>query len=109
MRKELLKAITEGHVSKFYKGREWISKRKDILKRDNNECQKCKSKGGFHKAECVHHIKRLREFPELGLEDSNLISLCNVCHNIEHPEKLHGDYKNHKKKKVKFMNVERWE
>jgi len=36
----------------------------------------------------VHHIKHLKDFPELALVDSNLESLCFTCHNEEHPEKL---------------------
>ena len=58
------------------------------MKRDNYECQKCKSKGKYHKAETVHHIKHLRDYPELALDNNNLISLCYDCHNKDHPEKL---------------------
>lgn len=103
IRKKLLTAILSGDVKKFYKSVEWIKKRKQILKRDNYECQKCKSFGKYHKAECVHHKKHLRKAPELALTDSNLISLCNVCHNEEHPEKLNN------KAKKRFINEERWE
>ncbi|SET55818.1 HNH endonuclease [Natronincola peptidivorans] len=104
MKKELLKAIIEGNVRKFYKSIEWIKKRAEILLRDNNECQKCKKKGLFSLAECVHHIKHLKSHPELALTDSNLISLCNACHNEEHPEKLKKI-----EPKKKFSNEERWE
>lgn len=89
-------------MSNFYKSTVWINKRKEILKRDHNECQRCKSKGGFSKAECVHHIKHLKDRPDLSLVDDNLISLCNVCHNEVHPEKLH------RKDKTKFKNKECW-
>ena len=88
IRKELLEAIKQGNVRKFYKSREWRKKRRQIFLRDNYECQKCKSQGRYHKAEAVHHIKHLRDQPELALVDSNLISLCYNCHNEEHPEKL---------------------
>lgn len=88
IRKELIEAVKQGNVRKFYKSREWRKKRRQIMKRDNYECQKCKSEGKYHKAKTVHHIKHLREFPELALVDSNLISLCYNCHNEEHPEKL---------------------
>ena len=104
MNKKLLKAIREGNTHYFYTSRTWRNKRKGILQRDNNECQKCKSKGRYHIAESVHHIKHLKDYPELALVDSNLISLCNSCHNDEHPEKL----KEFKVKK-KFQNEERWE
>ena len=35
----------------------------------------------------VHHIKHVDEYPELAYEDSNLVSLCQGCHNKAHPEK----------------------
>jgi 5-methylcytosine-specific restriction protein A len=72
----------------FYKTGVWVRKRVEILERDNHECQRCKRNGGYAKAECVHHIKPLEQYPELALVDENLESLCFVCHNIEHPEKL---------------------
>lgn len=88
----------------FYKSRKWKSKRAKILRRDNNECQKCKSRGKHHKAETVHHIKHLKDYPELALDDDNLISLCNACHNEEHPEKL-ASKESEKKKQI---TPERW-
>lgn len=100
----LLKAIRCGDTRKFYKSREWKYKRKEILLRDNNECQKCKRRGGYSKAETVHHKKHLKDFPELALTDSNLESLCGQCHNEEHPEKLQVQ-----EKEEKFSNEERWE
>ncbi|OZQ74694.1 endonuclease [Paenibacillus odorifer] len=36
-------------------------------------------------ADMVHHIKPLSEYPELALVLKNLLSLCNSCHNKEHP------------------------
>jgi hypothetical protein len=49
----------------------------------------------------VHHLKHLRQYPELALTDDNLISVCGWCHeNIYHPEKH--------KKKNKDVTVERW-
>lgn len=72
----------------FYKSPEWRRVRELVIERDNYECQHCKAKGKFHKAECVHHIKHLEDRPDLALEPSNLISLCYACHNLEHPEKF---------------------
>ncbi|TWH49604.1 HNH endonuclease [Sporomusa sp. KB1] len=95
--------MTLEQIRQFYRSAVWLHKRTEILKRDNNECQKCKSRGRFSIAECVHHIKHLKNRQDLALEDSNLISLCNSCHNEEHPEKLHS-----KQIKKKFVNNERW-
>lgn len=102
--KKLLEAILSGNVHTFYISKIWRRKRKVILKRDNNECQKCKKRGGFSPATCVHHIKHLRDRPDLALVDSNLISLCDACHNEEHPEKLERFTKRTKK----FINEEKW-
>ncbi len=91
------------NAKQFYNSAEWLHKRDAILERDNYECQKCKGKGRYTKAECVHHIKHLKGRPDLALDDANLISLCGACHNEEHPEKLR---KNSYTKK--FANEERW-
>ncbi len=104
LRKGLLKAIKQGNTRKFYKSKEWRHKRQVILQRDNKECQKCKRRGGYSKAETVHHIKHLKNHPELALTDSNLESLCNKCHNEEHPEKLQTTTT-----KKKIVIEERWE
>lgn len=71
----------------FYKSTKWKKKREKILRRDGYLCQHCKWYGKRTEAVTVHHIKHLEEYPELALEDDNLISLCNKCHNKEHPEK----------------------
>lgn len=99
---QLIDSIKSGNEIAFYKSTVWLCKRKHILKRDNYECQHCKLKGMYSKAETVHHIKHLKDYPQLAIEDDNLISLCNVCHNIVHPEKL-------KIIKKEIVSEERWE
>lgn len=101
---KLITAIKRGNVRKFYKSKPWRKKRREILRRDNRECQKCKANGGYHEAETVHHVKHLKDRPELALVDSNLISLCFTCHNQEHPEKL----KRFKVNKREHITPERW-
>lgn len=77
---------------KFYKSKAWRIKRKEILERDNNECQHCKSKGYAMPGQMtkldVHHKKHLEDRWDLRLDDDNLVTLCGACHNLEHPEKL---------------------
>lgn len=87
----------------FYRSAIWLHKREEILVRDNQECQKCKRKGKYSKADCVHHIKHLKDRPDLALVDSNLLSLCNCCHNEEHPEKLHNNVV-----VMRVISEERW-
>ena len=89
MNKKLLQAIQSGREDIFYNSRTWRNKRKQILDRDNNECQICKKEGRVSKADTVHHIKELKDYPELGMTDENLISVCFSCHNIIH-ERFEG-------------------
>ena len=83
----MIKNYLKVYNKKFYKTNTWKIKRKTILKRDNFECQMCKDEGLYSKATTVHHIKHYDKFPELGLTDENLISLCASCHNKVHPER----------------------
>lgn len=94
--------IAEDTVWKFYKTKEWRIIRGKARKRDNNECQKHKRRGGQAAMDMVHHKQHVKDHPELALLLSNTESLCNACHNEEHPEKLAGY------KKPKFTNEERW-
>lgn len=76
----------------FYKTIKWRKKRQDILLRDKYLCQFYL--GVFeqygHKyngmklvrANTVHHIKPLKDYPELALDDDNLVSLSHEAHEI---------------------------
>ena len=68
----------------FYRTGAWVKTRNAIKARDNYLCQWCLDKGRLASADVVHHIKELEKYPELGLEVSNLVSLCHNCHNKYH-------------------------
>ena len=73
----------------FYNTKEWKHKRAEILRRDHNECVRCRTVHHRHTpANTVHHIQHLDTHPDLALNDDNLVSLCADCHNEVHPEKL---------------------
>lgn len=57
----------------------------------------------IRRAEEVHHIVELKEHPELGLEEDNLISLCVPCHNLRH-----GRAPRRFKRKKKLVSKELW-
>lgn len=76
-----------------YTSARWKRKRIHILKRDNYMCQECRKYGRQRQAVTVHHIKHVDKHPELAYTDSNLISLCESCHNKAHPEKGKGWWK----------------
>lgn len=69
----------------FYQSQTWRNKRKQILKRDNHECQVAKSMGQVVTGKLIiHHIRPLEYFPDLALDDSNLIVVSHYYHNIIH-------------------------
>lgn len=98
---KLLTWIANDKLVMFYKSARWRKLRQQRMRLDNNECQLCKHEGKYHKAEMVHHKIHVRDNPMLALDMDNLMSLCNECHNREHPEKLILNEK-------KFVNEERW-
>lgn len=127
----LRQLIKEDRLVKFYQCPAWRKLRARVLDRDNRECQRCKDEGKVStpshpttprapggpsdsghlkkdeenkiKSLHVHHIKEIKDFPELGLVYENLITLCQECHN-----KKHDRLKRKGKKKERFVNEERW-
>lgn len=96
--------MTDKEVKSFYNSSAWKRKRMEILERDHNECQDCRKRlqdaandgkqltgrdRKIWRAEEVHHIRELREYPELSLNNDNLISLCTQCHNNRHGRNPH--------------------
>lgn len=72
------------------------------LIRDNFSCQICGQSGGSLN---IHHINNFADFPELRLEISNGITLCESCHKEFH--KIYGKKNNTKEQleehKIYFM------
>ena len=81
--------IRDDKVHDFYVSSEWLHKRKKILKENKYQCKLCKKEGKYTRANHVHHVKHLRNNPELALDDDNLIPVCKECHETKcHPERL---------------------
>jgi len=103
--------IQEDKLEEFYKSKYWVRLRKEVLKEYKSECQICKSKGFYTKANHVHHVQYVRRHPRLALskmyiyqgkELVNLLPVCKECHETFcHPERLR-----HNKKEP--LTVERW-
>lgn len=93
---QIRKCVEDDNLHAFYTCGPWRKIRKDVLKTDKKECQTCKARGKYARATIVHHVKHVRDFPELalsliytdehGVEQRNLISVCKSCHEEEHPE-----------------------
>jgi 5-methylcytosine-specific restriction enzyme A len=94
--------IAQDKMVKFYQSPAWRKLRERVIVRDNNECQSCKRAGRVGKAENVHHIKEVKQHPELALVSSNCECICIPCHNEEH------DRLNKYIRKKKVFDDERW-
>ncbi|MEA1975617.1 MAG: RNA-guided endonuclease IscB [Bacillota bacterium] len=89
----------QGNQLGFWNVREYV------LFRDNHKCQHCKGKSK-DKILNVHHIESRKTG---GDSPSNLVTLCNTCHNDYHKGKI--DLKIKKAKSYRdatFMGIMRW-
>ena len=71
-------------MSKIHNSRKWKKKRDYIKKRDGYLCRECRRYGRNTQAQLVHHIYPVEDYPELALNNDNLISLCVKCHELMH-------------------------
>lgn len=90
---QLTRLIQDGREDLFYTWPEWKALRNDVLDLDRHECQLCKAKGRFRPARIVHHVRHLRDRPDLALSvwaggERQLVSVCKLCHEELHPESL---------------------
>ena len=88
--------VIENNMHPFYSSEEWRKAAALARQEQHNECQRCKEKGYYSPCEMVHHIKYVKDRPELALTITNLECLCRNCHEEEHAEEK------------RFMNEERW-
>lgn len=90
--KELAALVAAGREAVFYSWPEWLALREDVLKLDRYECQRCREeKHRYRRAKIVHHVKHLRDRPDLALSiwdggARQLVSVCKSCHEELHPE-----------------------
>lgn len=85
--------IQAGRDALFYTWPEWLGLRLEVLRLDQYECQSCKQRGRHRAAKIVHHVKHLKDRPDLALSvwdpdtgERQLVSLCKRCHEEQHPE-----------------------
>lgn len=105
------KLIDEDKLVDFYRSKYWIRLRKEILDEYKHECQECKKKGFYKRANHVHHVQFVRNHPRLALSKTyifqgreyiNLIPVCKECHEtVCHPERLRHN-------KQEPLTEERW-
>lgn len=64
----------------FYHSTRWRKAKATAMARTHGLCVDCLQAGQLTNAEMVHHIKPLRDYPELATDLNNLKPLCNKCH-----------------------------
>lgn len=109
--------IDKNELWRFYKSREFMQLRDEVLSEQHYECYLCRQEGKITRATIVHHVKHVRDYPRLALskyyidEDGNkqiqLMCLCAKHHNQVHPEKF-KDKKDKNSKVVDERFKERW-
>lgn len=108
---KLREKIETDNVDSFYHWKDWEQLRQEVLRMDHYECQICKAKGKYRRADIVHHVKHLKDRPDLALsvwdgKERQLVSVCKRCHEDLHPERT-VQYRYEKKEKP--LTEERWD
>lgn len=75
---------------------DWQQKSLSIREQAQWLCEVCRDQGIYTYDNLeVHHIEKLRERPDLFLDDSNLICLCRMHHKLADQNELSKDYLKH--------------
>lgn len=83
-RRALRKPFANAKRTADYSNPQWRKLKAGLLK--DSYCSYCGSKENLQ----VHHIKPVREYPELFLEKDNCLVLCASCHAIETAKEIHS-------------------
>lgn len=111
--RKIRELIAAGDTSAFYNDRRWRKLAAAVRQEQHNECYYCRLHGKVTTATHVHHVKELKQYPELaysrtytdpdGTVRPNLLAVCHNCHETQHPNRLAG-----KNQRKKLINIERW-
>lgn len=93
--------------SKLRNTHEWHTKADQIKNDSNYLCSVCFEEGIYNYNELeTHHIEKLKERPDLLLEDTNLICLCRTHHKLADKQMIDKDYlKQLAKKRIEEIKV----
>ena len=85
--------LAAGRENVWYNSGDWGRVKEAVKQMDHCECLVCKAMGRHSPARVMHHVKRLRDRPDLALSiydpdtgARQLISVCKDCHEMLHPE-----------------------
>ena len=109
--------IAVGQEHRFYLWTKWKHLAKYVREEiDHGECQMCKAEGksgAKNGVLIVHHVKRLKDRPDLALSlrdpdtgERQLITVCKRCHERLHPEALQEQKSAAKSEEI---SSERWD
>ena len=103
---QLKQLIRTGDLKDFYNSREWRRLSRSVIKEYHGECYRCRQNKRYTKAVLVHHVKPLRDFPELAYSRTyngsiQLMPLCHDCHEREHKRGIYAESQG-------FTTPERW-
>ena len=81
----------DANVERFYTTQAWRKCRRSFLTERHNLCEICLAKGLIVPAVHVHHkipltSDNIRD-PQITLDSSNLMALCEACHTEQHRKK----------------------
>ena len=85
--------LAAGRENVWYNSGDWGSVKEAVKQIDHSDCLICKAMGRRRAARVVHHVKHLRDRPDLALSiydpatgERQLICVCKQCHELLHPE-----------------------
>lgn len=85
--------LAAGRENVWYNSGDWSAVKAAVKKIDHYDCLVCKAMGRRGAAHIVHHVRHLRDRPDLALSiydpdtgARQLISVCKDCHERLHPE-----------------------
>lgn len=68
----------------FYRSKQWVVLRRQVLERDNYLCQYCKAQGQFTpNSRTVDHIVPIEVDSSMQANLANLVTTCRNCHRIK--------------------------
>ena len=85
--------LAAGRENVWYNSGDWAAVKAAVKRIDHNDCLICKAMGRRRAAHIVHHVRHLRDRPDLALSiydpdtgERQLICVCKQCHEMLHPE-----------------------
>ena len=103
--------LAAGRENVWYNSGDWAAVKAAVKRIDHNDCLICKAMGRRRAAHIVHHVRHLRDRPDLALSvydpdtgERQLICVCKRCH-----EELHPESQRQRRPKGKPVTMERWD